>query len=1360
MSVDSLVPLLTKRMRWCGDRHDRVKIAAPNMRDECAVISRLCHNFIGDLESFMTSLLIDTFELARFEKQIIPILTLRAITSFETPATFLSKLINDRPRLWVTTVHRPAPKTQSTVQFLHKGRSQLFDARVHVPGDRPKGNRVVVVERVFGSTATCRLASEREAETIPPSEPVEHSLLAISSRHITLVADIMPSKDCWIAVGVWVNELLPIRYALQRPGRMWQAPKQIQVEVCVPDGAGLASGCVECRSSGRSPCRTCDTSGKVDCEKCNGSGIFRPRVTCKKCNGSGNFVGQRGDVIGKCHPCEGNGFFSEKPCRPCSGSGSVSCSRCSGDGTLPCRICDVTGHLRAHFDSRDGTFRGIDRAPEPEEIQLYDWQRRREIPLHRGAHWLLQGVREHTVEEPRLDPQQRARVQDHCHYLSGLHHCLQRSLEAEAIRDTGSVRIEALEPSTQRSHGGVVYETRPKRSTSWGRLGLSPYPKGSSLKFSIRSEGEGDQEFEPKYQNDVKPPHEQHRPFLLGCTGEGTSYRLLICFPAELDVGRMPSDLMIWRDAPRSDKVPQITRLLRWCEQENWDHPILNAVVGANGTSKSMPRIALNGLNPRQAQAVQLGLSQHPLALIKGPPGTGKTTVITEVVKHLVRQGKKVLVCSQTHQAVRNVLERLHEIGGFRMARHVSKEKRNTLSPIEKRYITDVVGDHYFRTVTAKVHSKIQLLSRDIDALAVARRAAQEAKIAADTLAMHRREIAEKKQAAEASLRHHTETVVREYNQRLESALHREREYCYPAHQHLAATQKASALVSIRIVLMGHKIIKIDRRFERKGWTPREVPRAVTRRAKLFDVLVPNWMVGEGTLSRRRSELQKALHEAREVHYQCSTLVTEITHDIERFRMEREHEEILARRDRDTKRDHLEKIHLRQSTQWTEWLGDKEKHLCGIQSRAISHVAHYYELIQAEPDAATWAKLDNDLAAKQQLAEAQREYVTDWSRDMEKDPGAITDMYWDHVQVFFSTCVGAANWRNLNQAGSQPIDLVIVDEAAHATVTETIVPLLYAKRALLIGDEMQLPPASPHNVACRECPRIDIQARRMPTEAGHSIADQVTMADCWLERSFFEWLWRTKPTLPRVELDTQFRMHRLIADFVSSVFYPQGLKTGVTDEDRYIAFGEFGKPVCLVPTSAYKDREEEELKPGYWNDLEAYIVRRILEKAEQELTEPHTFGVVTPYAGQVNLICSRIEEASSWQKVIIRPEDDVGSVDSYQGSERDVIIISFVRSPRDCKKCNGKQGNGSYRCRKCNGRGWTGTGLRFAFDLRRLNVAFSRARKMLILIGDIEKLTSEAYQGVTARTVMERFQRYVSDHGKVLHVWERGHVRN
>jgi len=406
-----------------------------------------------------------------------------------------------------------------------------------------------------------------------------------------------------------------------------------------------------------------------------------------------------------------------------------------------------------------------------------------------------------------------------------------------------------------------------------------------------------------------------------------------------------------------------------------------------------------------------------------------------------------------------------------------------------------------------------------------------------------------------------------------------------------------------------------------------------------------------------------------------------------------------------------------------------------------------------------WSVRRKQVENEKAKAEDKLEFLARWRQSIEGSCDGLLKLYLDSIQAFFSTCVGLGSWKAVIEKGADAFDLVIIDEAAHATLTETLIPLCHGKRALLIGDEMQLPPAAPMDLDCKGA--CGSRCTEINTSNAATSAFNTPMSPCWLERSAFEWLVTKRPELPRVILNRQFRMHVDIADFVASVFYPEGLSTGVARVDRELRFGEFTKPVCLISTTAFPDRREEKvqgLRPGYRNTLEARLVRRILKQAETELDETQDFGVITPYAHQVTLLRQELRAFTKRNGRVKLTEYDIASVDKFQGSERDVMIISFVRSPHQnphrCSECQGQGVLVDDPCKKCGGRGYLGANLEFVRDLRRLNVAFSRARKMLILVGDIEALTSARYGQSGGAEVLKRFHDYTENKGKVLRVWE------
>lgn len=1290
----------------------------------------------------MTTLLVDNRLLRAFERRVVPVLGCRAIVSHGSPAAFLQRLVADRPRLWVATVHRPLPGVTGTVRFRRYRPTSFYEARVWLP-DAPEdleGERLVCVQRVFGMTASCALVPDGVPSQASGAEPQPHFLLAISCRDITLIADVMPGKDCLVAVDVWANEVLPMHLLVQRPNRMWLAPAHIDPQFILPDGVGFAIGCPRCEGSGR-----------VTCVKCEGDGT----IECRKCGGSGNYIGKYGDRMGDCHACEGRG--------------SLECSNCAGEGTVECRKCVGIGRLPARFSIVDGTCRAQGEILNHTETSLFDWERREELTIRANAQALLQETLEQTSEGRQCDPARQFQLQQHCLQFQGLATCLRRSMEAQGILDANPIWIDNPRSSTRRSPGGVVYEFRVAngRKLPWVQEGLLPLPAMAPLKF-LNGDKMAHRDIDLPYQDNGTRSGVRPTPFLLDCEGKGNGYRLLIRFPAEIDTSRMPNDVAIKADAATPAEATQMRHLFRWCAWDNRAHPVLGAVVFPNGNSDAMPTVSLFdsavSRYPKQFRAVQLGVSDHPLALIKGPPGTGKTTVITETVRQLVAQGKKVLVCSQTHQAVRNVLERLHRAGGFRMARHVSEKKRDGLSSIELAYVAGGVEDSFYRSVLTSAQSRVQEMEKRLTFLKEGLSVVPLALAAAIELDTHRRRTAEALRALGASLTADTKRAAQALADGVGAVERKERLAVDEASTRLTATDHSSHVIQEQIEHLDGTISNVEAAYLlRTGRKPEDTAAPDSWLLRLRDSVLPDWMVGAAALQERYAKFSQRAIAARAEHSRLSSEIAALTAHIEGLHADRKKQEAELRDVHAKTLAQLQDRHGHETKRLTHELHQVEVSLSEVQGSAAPFAADLNIAISADAGPAVWQACLDKLTVEHANKTERHGFVQAWARDIEADPQAVLACYWENIQVFFSTCVGVASWRRLVDRGRESIDLVIIDEAAHATATETLVPMLYAKRVLLIGDEMQLPPILTQEVGdCAKCPRLDGDEAPVVVASGAGIAGAVRMSDCWLERSFFEWLWRLKADLPRVVLDTQFRMHHSIADFVGSVFYPEGLTTGVDDADRQLAFGEFTRPVCLIPTSAYADRQEEFLDPGYRNVLEAKIIRRVLERAEADLSSPYEFGIITPYAHQVKAISEMLDTLMPLDNKVRLLASDIASVDSFQGSERDIIIVSFVRSPRDCDRCQGgknRRKEDGARCRNCQGRGYLGTGLSFARDLRRLNVAFSRAKRMLILVGDIAALTDRRFRGGAAGSdVLKMFENYVADHGKVLHVWERGHA--
>ncbi len=260
---------------------------------------------------------------------------------------------------------------------------------------------------------------------------------------------------------------------------------------------------------------------------------------------------------------------------------------------------------------------------------------------------------------------------------------------------------------------------------------------------------------------------------------------------------------------------------------------------------------------------------------------------------------------------------------------------------------------------------------------------------------------------------------------------------------------------------------------------------------------------------------------------------------------------------------------------------------------------------------------------------------------------------------------------------NREFDLVVIDEATQATEPATLISLVKARKAVLIGDHNQLP----------------------PTVLNQEVLEK------GLGMSLFERLLQVHGREFCSLLKTQYRMHHKIMSFSSDHFYDGQLKSApgvknhtLKDLDIVCEEDSCFNSQALVPQYPIVfldtcNMEAAERSPtgsnSYNNPVEVEIVMDILDRAISLGLSPNHIDVITPYKEQVELF-NRLNKID---------ELEINTVDAFQGREKEMIISSLVRS-------NDSQNIG------------------FLADLRRLNVTLTRARRKLILVGDSQTITS------------------------------------
>ena len=303
------------------------------------------------------------------------------------------------------------------------------------------------------------------------------------------------------------------------------------------------------------------------------------------------------------------------------------------------------------------------------------------------------------------------------------------------------------------------------------------------------------------------------------------------------------------------------------------------------------------------------------------------------------------------------------------------------------------------------------------------------------------------------------------------------------------------------------------------------------------------------------------------------------------------------------------------------------------------------------------------------------------------------DFYYSYVDMF-----GEYNRNNMF------FDVVIMDEASKATPLEMAVPLVLGKKIIVIGDHKQLPPMMDENT-------IDSALEKIGRK---DLAEKLQKAESQFKR-LFEAAAKVRKTVVAT-LDTQYRMHEQIMNTIKQFYQEElaatgGLKCGIIETMDIPDLKNKGSrwhgisinPIIRPNTHAVwidVKSPETALNPGFRNDGELKaidLVLRALEQADgykefqnsQTKPEDKEIGIITFYSAQSREIKKKYKGRAY----------RIDVVDRFQGMERNIVIVSTVRS-------NAKNNIG------------------FAKEIERINVAFSRARRLLIVVGNKRQFES------------------------------------
>ena len=285
------------------------------------------------------------------------------------------------------------------------------------------------------------------------------------------------------------------------------------------------------------------------------------------------------------------------------------------------------------------------------------------------------------------------------------------------------------------------------------------------------------------------------------------------------------------------------------------------------------------------------------------------------------------------------------------------------------------------------------------------------------------------------------------------------------------------------------------------------------------------------------------------------------------------------------------------------------------------------------------------------------------------------------AQVITATLVGANHYtvRNLTY------DTAVIDEAGQALEPACWIPVLKAKRLILAGDHQQLPPTVKSNKAARDGLAVTLLEKCV-----HLHPEAVTL------------------------LEEQYRMNKTIMGYSSAVFYNNRLQAHASVADHLLFPGD--EPLVFIDTAGCGFEEKADTT-SITNPEEAAFLLKLLVQQVDTLAQHYTpesfpaMAVISPYKQQVELLKELLQHAPELQ--VYGEKIAVNTIDSFQGQEREVVYISLARS---------------------NAEGIIG----FLADTRRMNVAMTRARKKLVVIGDSATLSGLPFYADFIQYAQER----------------------
>lgn len=820
-----------------------------------------------------------------------------------------------------------------------------------------------------------------------------------------------------------------------------------------------------------------------------------------------------------------------------------------------------------------------------------------------------------------------------------------------------------------------------------------------------------------------------------------------------------------------------------------------------------------NRLNDSQKEAVRKALASNSLFLLQGPPGTGKTEVIAEITAQYVKQGKKVLVSSETHKAIDNVFDRLPKIPEIRPLRLIPSQSNK-----DTEYSPEKLVDNLYQSISARLDKRVQQyenftemknnFGEKMKELRFRYNQLLELEKSCRDVQKNKKKFQNEVEKIDASVeerrnaRRPLEDEVGQYNNIL---------LCIEKGAFREDVEKADVLSKLETMLFelisaydffvdidSEKIREIYsisleqiqsefKTIEENSSSMSVEQEKASIRSKIRALRDPDTdEIIEGKeeeyelLRKQLISLKNAKDENSDINYSELSVAELISAEklsdaanrtkiLQAFSDVKEEISACVGKEKTLLNNVVDELNEKIAA-IDDQIGElkKNKNMIQIQIEQLNEDDTYtkyrrkqlelrkeiveffsdFEILDEYPADDYSAAIEiiaqrwNDIEKNQETLKKEnmskipmyksiRDYLGD-EEILEEDRVSYTKKLFDNANVFGMTCtsrerfseasmkalreykLGDINVRNVG------IDVVIIDEVSKSSFLDLMIPVLYGKTVILVGDHRQLPPL------------YDLKHMRRGDFDG--LDSEIIDYDInkqyqeLYETCFFKTLFESVPDSYKIMLDKQYRCHSHIMD-VFNHFYStngKGLTVGLSNQDDLknhdlliknngITLIEPQNHIYFVNCTEYESHLDAE-SSSIVNRQEADVICQLLTLMDNEYgnmlengsirkdyrkDERKSVGVICTYRDQARHIKSKLK-GKRFNNFSSKREDRliINTVDDFQGDERDIIIVSMVRNPQ---------------------------GTRYSTDFidqfERINVALSRARCMLIVVGAQEFLS-------------------------------------